>query len=375
MPPKPRSLGAAQPDQTSTIGMQPTLQPTPSFQPAPMLTPMATQQVVPATPAFSPSSLAAPAGGNFSMAEIGSLGGVAMAKSTAVADKVTGMAKASDMDELGKGLLSLLDTARQYDPSTWNKGILGVFKRWGSKQIDAHVSSVNTNVDKLVGQVQGQIGLFERRITDIEGLEKENDAVYVELGQVVAKANERIAWAEANVPAVDPNDPTSGQKVANWNDAVAFAKKKVDDLERSRTLCLLQGPQLAQVKNNSFLLTEKFKDLKANTLPAMKRQFALYVVQMEQKKGAALANNIDDAYNAAITANADLTRQNTVAIGNAMARSSIDMATLQAVTASVVGSIDDMHKIRADMQARLKAEAPQIAVLTQQVSAALAKTA
>ncbi|AXQ69276.1 tellurite resistance [Caulobacter phage CcrBL9] len=327
------------------------------------------QAVVPAAPAYVPAS-----GRAFTLSEIGSLGAGEMSRATTISDKVTGIAKAQDMDDLGKGLLTLLDTARQYDPSKWNKGPFGFLKRWGSKQIDAHVSSVNDNVDKLVNQVQSQIGLFERRIGDITGLEEENKKLYDALGQVVIAANERIAWAEANVPAVDPNDPTSAQAVSNWNDAIAFAKKKVDDLERTRTLCLLQGPQLAQVKNNSFLLTEKFKDLKANTLPAMKRQFALYIIQMEQKKGAELANNIDDAFNEAIVKNADLTRQNTVAIGNAMARSSVDMASLQAVTASVVGAIDDMAKIRSDMAARLTAEAPQIAALTSQVSTALART-
>lgn len=362
MPPKPRSIGAAQ----NTVEAAPTIQPTPMDYSPPQNAPAA--NIVPAQ-TFSPAAQRP-----FTMAEIGTIGGNEMTRATTVSSKVTGIAKAQDMDELGKGLVTLLDTARQYDPSKWNKGMFGFLKRWGSKQIDQHVSSVNDNVNKLLGQVQGQIGLFERRITDIEGLEKENEALYEALGKVQDAARERIAWAEANVPVADPNDPTSGQRVSAWNDAIMFAKKKVDDLERTRTLCILQGPQLQQVKNNSFLLVEKFKDLKANTVPALQRQYALYIVQMEQKKGAELATNIDDAFNEAIVKNADLTRQNTAAIGQAMARSSIDMASLQAVTASVVGSIDDMVKIRQDMAARLTSEAPQIAALSSQVSAALART-
>jgi uncharacterized protein YaaN involved in tellurite resistance len=335
----------------------------------------------PTTTAFAPAAasppldmkVAAPVSGQqlapFTVMEIGEFGkGPAMA-AAGIADKITAIARAGDMDEVGKGLNSLLITAKKYDPSQFKKGggVFGFFKV-KVQELKNQFATVDSQVDQLMHETDSRIGLFKGRIGDLETLYNDNEARYHELGAKAEEAERRIAWMEDNRPAVDQADPFSAQRLNDWNATIDYAKKRVDDMRRGQALCQMQAPQIKMMQSNSAALVMKFGAIKTDTIPALKNAFALYILNLEMEKGADFAKAQDDLTNQTLAENARKLGVTTVKVQTALSRSSIDLATLQTISAESIKAIDDVQRIRAEMQTRLQSEAPQITALTQQLT-------
>ncbi len=138
-------------------------------------------------------------------------------------------------------------------------------------------------------------------------------------------------------------------------------------------LCQQQGPQIKLMQQNSGALVQKFGEIKSTTVPVLKNAFALYILNMEMEKGADFAKSIDDLTNDTLKANSAKLGMTTVKVNTALARSTIDLATLQQTQADTIKALDDVQKIRADMQTRLAAERPQLEALSQQLAQRLSQ--
>jgi uncharacterized protein YaaN involved in tellurite resistance len=308
-----------------------------------------------------------------SLNEAASYGADKIAGASTAADKITAIARCGDMDEVGQSFNALLVTAKKYDPSSLKKGggFLGLFKA-KIQELKNQFATVDQQVDRLVAETDGRVALFKGRIGDLEHLYDDNEARYHQLGAMADEFEVRIAWMEQNLPAVDPNDAFSVQHLADWKGAIDLAKKTVDDMRRGQALCQMTAPMIRQMQSNSGALVMKFGEIKSSTIPVLKQAFALYILNLEQEKGAAFATAVDDLTNETLKKNAEKLGQTTVAVQTSLARSSIDMATLQSVQASTIKAIEDAQRIRSEMQTRLQTEAPQIAALSQQLAQRLA---
>lgn len=305
--------------------------------------------------------------------EIATLGAQATKGAASITDKITKSARAGDMDEVGKCLNGLLVTAQKYDPSKLKSGggFLGFFKV-KFQELKNQFATVDQQVDALLIEAGKHIALYQTRITDLDGVYVENEAHYHELGEVIAKVTPRIAWMEQNVPALDPNDAFSAQHIADWNGAIAMAKKKVDDMRRQQELCKLSAPMIRMMQSDATGLVDKFGDIQSETIPALKQAFALYIINMEMEKGADFAKNVDDLTNQTLKANAEKLGIVTVKVQTELTRSTIDLATLQSMQASTLKAIEDTKRIHQEAQARIASELPQIEALSTQLSASLA---
>lgn len=308
----------------------------------------------------------------FTLAEVVDYGKPAAMGASSVSAKITGAARAGDIDEVGKALNALLTGAQQYDPSKLGKGgFLGFFKR-KKRELDAHFNTVHQQVTNLAGDVQKHIGHFQGRIGDLEALKAENEARYHELGAAMVKANERIAWMEANPPAIDPANPMSAQHRQNWQTVIDYAKKRVDDLRRAQLLCEMQQPQIEMMQTNAGMLVMKFGEVQTTTLPQLQMGFSLYIANMEAQKGADFSKQIDDTNNDLIKKNSEQLGLTTVAVRQQMARSSVDLSTLQTVKDNLFKTMDETKRIQAELATRLAAEAPILEQQSQELAARLA---
>lgn len=316
------------------------------------------------------SIIAAPAMSPLSMDEIAAVGAPTIAATASTADKLTAVARMGDIDELGKSLGAVLLAAKKYDPGVLNSGFLGMFGA-SIQKFKNRYSTVDAEVDALLGEVDRRVVLFRDRVKDLAGLYQDNENRYHELGDIKTILLAKVYYMEHNKPVVDPNDAMSAQHLSDWNNLIDFGRKKVDDLERARVLCQLQAPQIMQMANNSRNLSDKFTTIKSITIPQLKQGFALYILNVEQKRGAEMSKSIDDLTNETLKKNSALLGQNTVAINNALARSSVDLSTLQTLQTDLIKSIDDVAKIHADMRSRIANEAPQIEQLARGISVKL----
>jgi uncharacterized protein YaaN involved in tellurite resistance len=263
--------------------------------------------------------------------------------------------------------------AKGYDPNNLFKGGLFGFMKAKSAQITMKFDTVDKTVDRLVQQVDGKVQHFRQRVQDLEAMRVANEQYCQELIPQIDKAIQIADWMDANPPPADANDPATGQRLQDWLTVASFARKRGDDLKRAKILGEQQAAQIQQMKLNSSALAQKFNDIKVTTIPAMKTTFTLYVANMEQKKGAEMADSIDNLTNTAIQKNAQLLGENTVAIHTSLTRSNISMESLNQNFQAIVKSLDDVKRIHADMKQRIATEQPQLEQLSKDLTLKLAQ--
>lgn len=309
-----------------------------------------------------------------STSEIDALGDKYAVQLSGLSTKMLTSVRASDAEGFGSTLNQLVATAKGMDPNNFKKkGVLSKLTNlFGSvkEKMLAQYETVEKRMDELITQLDKYSTTQSTRIGDLEQMFVVNYQSHQGLeqavqygGQLLVTLNEQVEQAKA---IVNPDNFTA-QNIADLNNTVQRLEKKIDDLKRVELLAKQAAPEIRLLQDNARTLVDKFKNIKDLTIPAWKQAFTLYLVQLEQKAGAELANAADDATNEAFRQQADMLRQNTQEIAKAKQRSVIDLDTLQHVQDQLLGSFDDMDKIAADgRKARQDAE-PKIKALEQQL--------
>lgn len=293
--------------------------------------------------------------------------------------KMLASVKASDVDDFGNKLNALVATAKGLDPTKFGKGgILGSFKRLFSnvkEKMLAEYQTVEKRMDALINELDKSAGIQKVRIGDLEDMYATNlkvhegftaDIDYIK--ELLVSLNSQL---ENEKTVVNP-DAFAAQRIADIQARIDRAEKKIDDLERAKLLCKQLAPQIRIMQSNARSLAQKFGDVKTVTIPAWKNAFTLYIVNLEQKKGAELANAVSDATDDAFKMQADLLRQNTQEIAKANQRSVVSLETIQHMQTQLLGSIDDMMKIAEDGKRARAEAAPKLVALEQELIAKFA---
>lgn len=306
--------------------------------------------------------------------QIDSLGDKYATQLSSASTKMLSSVRASDADAFGVTLNQLVATAKGMDPSGYKKG--GILSRvthlFGSvkDKMLAQYDTVEKRMDALISELDKSAAKQAARIHDFEDMFTANRASHEGLEQAIAQGQQLVTALNSQLElqkSVANPDAFTAQQVADTANRIHRLEKKVDDLTRATLLAKQAAPEIRLLQENARTLVDKFSNTKKVTIPAWKQAFTLYLMQLEQKAGAALATTIDDATNAAFNMQADLLRQNTTEIAKAKERSLVDLSTLEHVQEQLLGSFDDMQKIQDEgRQARKDAE-PKLKALEQQL--------
>lgn len=288
--------------------------------------------------------------------------------------KMLASVRASDVDLMGDKLNQLVATAKGLDPNKFAHGgifskLTGLFSNVKEKMLSEY-QTVEKRMDTLVAEIDKSADNQRRRIVDLEDMYNLNvhvhDAFQADIDTIksfLVELNNQLAQEKS---LVNP-DSFAALRVSDIQGRIDRAEKKIDDLERAKLLCKQLAPQIRLMQSNARALTQKFGDVKTMTIPAWKNAFTLYIVNIEQKKGAQLANAVSDATDEAFRMQADLLRQNTQEIGKATQRAVVSIEVIQHMQTQLLGSIDDMVKI-ADEGKKARADAaPKLLALEQEL--------
>jgi uncharacterized protein YaaN involved in tellurite resistance len=305
----------------------------------------------------------------FTLEEIADVGRGAMMNVAAIADKITSVASAGDIDEIGDSFASLLNSAREYDPKNFkgNKGFLGFFRKKVAS-VKNRYQTIDRQVDQLISETDNRIGLFKTRIGDLANLYEQNQKYHGELASIRHEMQERIAWMKENVPEVQESDSFSAQKRADWLASIDYAEKRADDLQRAMILSEQQAPQIRLMAMNSSGLVQKFSEIKSTTIPVLKNAFGLYILNIEQEKGAKFANEVDNLTNKTLIENSKKLGENTATIHKSLSRSTIDIGTLEETQKVLIASISSVEQIHNEMRQRLMSERPKLEQLSKDLT-------
>lgn len=343
--------------------------------PAPLLDPAPDAN---AFPALRPEADPAPAArvdvSGIDDKAIEALGGSTGTGVAKVSAKLLGTVRASDADVFGTQLNELIATSKGLDPARLRSG--GMMSRltnmFGSvkEKMLSQYQVVESRMDTLVAEMTRHANVHRARIQDFDEMYKNLETYYQGLDADVKKGEgwaERLRQAVAQQPAA--SDAFEAQQAAELRRRLERLEKRIDDLRRAMLMATQMVPQIRLSQDNARALTDTFTDIVNVSIPAWRNVFSLYLLQLEAKQSAAVANAAYDATDAAFRAQADMLLENTETVGRTRQRSLVSLETAQHVQAQLVSAFDKLEQISNEGQQRRKDELPKLQELERELIA------
>lgn len=347
--------------------------------PAPAMAPFPSLAGTPdALPALRPEASSAPlirvdiAGIDDKAIE--ALGGSTGASVAKVSARLLGTVRASDADVFGTQLNELIATAKGLDPAKLRSGgllsrVTGMFGSVKEKMLSQY-QVVESRMDTLVGEMTRHANVHRGRIHDFDEMYKGLEIYYQGLDADVKKGE---AWADKLRQAVAqqaaPANAFEAQQATELRRRLERLEKRIDDLRRAMLMATQMVPQIRLSQDNARALTDTFTDIVNVSIPAWRNVFSLYLLQLEAKQSAAVANAAYDATDAAFRAQADMLLENTETVARAKQRSLVSLETAQHVQTQLMTAFDKLEQISQEGQQRRKDELPKLQELERELIA------
>ena len=352
--------------------------------PAPTLAPLLDPAPMPdALPALRPEASAAPIVrvdvSGIDDKAIEALGGSTGAGVAKVSAKLLGTVRASDADVFGTQLNELIATSKGLDPAKLRSGglVSRLTNMFGSvkEKMLSQYQVVESRMDTLVAEMTRHANVHRARIQDFDEMYKGLELYYQGLDADVKKGEEwaaRLRQAVAQQAA--PANAFEAQQATELKRRLERLEKRIDDLKRAMLMATQMVPQIRLSQDNARALTDTFTDIVNVSIPAWRNVFSLYLLQLEAKQSAAVANAAYDATDAAFRAQADMLLENTETVARAKQRSLVSLETAQHVQTQLVTAFDKLEQISNEGQQRRQAELPKLQELERELIARFSPT-
>lgn len=357
------------PSVTPAVGLPPLLDPAPRADALPSLRPEATAAPVVRVDLTGIDDKA--------IETLGSAAGPGVAK---VSAKLLGTVRASDADVFGTQLNELIATSKGLDPAKLRSGGLlsRVSNMFGSvkEKMLSQYQVVESRMDTLVTEMTRHANVHRGRIHDFDEMYKGLELYYQGLDADVKKGE---AWAERLRQAVAQQGAAANafeaQQATELRRRLERLEKRIDDLRRAMLMATQMVPQIRLSQDNARALTDTFTDIVNVSIPAWRNVFSLYLLQLEAKQSAAVANAAYDATDAAFRAQADMLLENTETVARAKQRSIVSLETAQHVQTQLVTAFDKLEQISNEGQQRRRDELPKLQELERELIARFSPSA
>ncbi|MES3024702.1 MAG: toxic anion resistance protein [Pseudomonadota bacterium] len=310
---------------------------------------------------------------------IESLGGSTGTGIAKVSAKLLGTVRASDADVFGTQLNELIATSKGLDPAKLRSGGLmsRVSNLFGSvkEKMLSQYQVVESRMDTLVSEMTRHANLHKGRISDFDEMYKNLEVYYQGLDADVKKGE---AWAAQLAQAIAQQPAAANafeaQQATELKRRLERLEKRVDDLRRAMLMATQMVPQIRLSQDNARSLTDTFTDIVNVSIPAWRNVFSLYLLQLEAKQSAAVANAAYDATDAAFRAQADMLLENTETVARVKQRSLVSLETAQHVQTQLITAFDKLEQISKEGQQRRKDELPKLQELERELIARFSPT-
>ncbi|MBC7685237.1 MAG: toxic anion resistance protein [Bdellovibrionales bacterium] len=303
---------------------------------------------------------------------IESLGGNTGTGVAKVSAKLLGTVRASDADVFGTQLNELIATSKGLDPTKLRSGGLlsRVSSMFGSvkEKMLSQYQVVESRMDTLVEEMTRHANVHKGRIQDFDEMYKGLEIYYQGLDADVKKGT---AWAAQLQQAIAQQPAAANafeaQQATELKRRLERLEKRVDDLRRAMLMATQMVPQIRLSQDNARSLTDTFTDIVNVAIPAWRNVFSLYLLQLEAKQSAAVANAAYDATDAAFRAQADMLLENTETVARVKQRSLVSLETAQHVQLQLATAFDKLEQISKEGQQRRRDELPKLQQLEREL--------
>ncbi len=348
-----------------------TAAPTPSL--APLLNPAVSSDMLPATlPEASPVPVVRVDISGIDDKAIEMLGGSTGTAVAKVSAKLLSTVRASDADVFGTQLNELIATSKGLDPAKLKSG--GLLSRmsnmFGSvkEKMLSQYQVVESRMDTLVSEMNRHASVHKARITDFDEMFRGLEIYYQGLDADVKKGEGwvvKLQQAVAQQPVA--TNAFESQQATELKRRLERLEKRIDDLRRAMLMATQMVPQIRLSQDNARALTDTFTDIVNVSIPAWRNVFSLYLLQLEAKQSADVANAAYDATDAAFRAQADMLLENTESVARVKQRSLVSLETAQHVQTQLITAFDKLEQISKEGQQRRRDELPKLQQLEREL--------
>lgn len=272
--------------------------------------------------------------------------------------------RTKDLGEVGSALAGLVGELQSFGQEE-KSGIFGFFqkKKNDLQALKAQYSKAETNVNKIVGVLEGHQVTLMKDIAMLDQMYDLNTKYYKELTMYILagkKKLERVRTGQLEDLRKQAAASGSQEDAQAYNDLANLCSrfdKKIHDLELTRMVSIQMGPQTRLIQNNDALMLEKIQSSLVNTIPLWKSQMVLALGLEHSRQATAAQRAVTNMTNELLQKNADMLKLGTVETAKEAERSVVDISTLQHTNQQLISTLDEVMKIQQEgAQKRREAE-------------------
>ena len=136
------------------------------------------------------------------------------------------------------------------------------------------------------------------------------------------------------------------------NATLEAVERRTYDLEQSKTMALMTGPQIDMNQKNNTLLLAQIHSAFITTIPAFKTSMIQAVVMKQQKNTNDALNTLRERNNEMIIRNAQNLATNSVNISRSASTPSVSIETLESAWQAIQDGIKETRVVEAESKAQ-----------------------
>lgn len=266
--------------------------------------------------------------------------------------------KTKSAGEVGDVLSTLVAEINNFE--TTDKGLFSFITRFfrsaksTANKLVAKYSTVETNIDKIVGQLELNKVQLTKDVVMFDKMFEENVQFFKDISLYIVAAKQKIEELKSvELPklqkkADESKLATDIQAVNDLSTAINKLEKKVHDLGLTRMVSIQMAPQIRMLQSNDVELIDKIQSTIVNTIPLWKSQVLLALGVHNAKMAYTAQNNVTEATNNLLKKNGELLKTGSLEIAKASERAIIDMEVLKQNNQNIISTIEEVIKIHQD---------------------------
>lgn len=262
-------------------------------------------------------------------------------------------ADAEFVDTQLRGILTLAKSLHLSGKKESNNKITSFFSGLKEKFIDvkeqmmSEFNDISTQMDRTLSEVEQANARMMGKVKSLQDQYQSNLTDYRNLDQIIKEATEafQVKSKDFEKRKTAVKDAIDAQELQRFQSNLDRLDKKIDSLKKFQLMVLQDAPDLAQKEDNAITLMEKFDTIKTMTIPLWKKQIRAYIDGLDINRAAKLANAVDDANNAMIVANSNMSRQTNLDVATLNQRAIIDDTTAEKVHENLINTLADVLEI------------------------------
>ena len=277
-----------------------------------------------------------------------------------------------DLDEVGNMIANLVVELKNFDTDDEGKGgLLGLFKKKinNLELLKAKYDHTEVNVNKIVaGLEQHQIQLL-KDIAMLDKLYDQNLVYFKELSMYIVAGKKRLEDFRATdlQAARDKADlsklPEDAQAAKDLADKADRFEKKLYDLELTRNISIQMAPQIRLIQSSNQIMAEKIQTSLVNTIPLWKSQMVLALGLAHTENAMKAQRAVTDLTNDLLTKNAEKLHMATVETAKEAERGMVDIETLKHTNKLLIETMDEVLEIQQQGKEKRRAAEQELAAI------------